>query len=242
MRRAYNLTPVSRAAGSLGAGVYAARIQKSAGSGLMLRAALKFSGRVVNRKSCPRRTQSETSFRSSGEPVGRGVCASHTCWVKNQFFTSSLRLDVNRFFGGVKGVRSVPEKKLQSKNCGTSTALILKGKSVMFQCSGFPAHRREELWRPRKILQEHAGAAFFKNRRHFSGSYRFQRNKRTLHTLYFLSLSTKLNNTNKNNNLHPTHPRRPWRPIVVFRPFQKTTFGTSNKNNHLAKTPKSPRC
>jgi hypothetical protein len=74
MRGAYNLTPVSKAAGSLGAGVYAARIQKSAGSGLMLRAALKFSGRVVNRKSCLRRTQGETSFRSSGEPVG-GVYA-----------------------------------------------------------------------------------------------------------------------------------------------------------------------
>jgi hypothetical protein len=112
----------------------------------------------------------------------------------------------------------------------------------MFQCSGFLAHRREELWRPRKILQERTGAAFFKNRRNFSGSYRFQRNKRTLHTLYFLSLSTKLNNTNKNSDLHPAHLRRPRPPIVVFRPFQKTTFGTSNKNNHLAKIPKSPRC
>jgi hypothetical protein len=222
--------------------VYARRIQKICRFRFNAACSIKVFGPCCQQEIVPAAHTRRDQFPKQRGACWRGVCASHTCWVKNQFFTSSLRLDVNRFFGGVKGVRSVPEKKLQSKNCGTSTALKLKGKSVMFQCSGFLAHRREGLWRPRKILQEHADAAFFKNRRHFSGSYRFQRNKRTLHTLYFLSLSTKLNNTNKNNNLHTTYPRRPRPPIVVFRPFQKTTFGTSNKNNHLAKTPKSPRC
>jgi hypothetical protein len=102
--------------------------QNLSGSGLMLRAALKFSGRVVNRKSCPRRgrwlqiaTKRETSF------LGGRRASAGEAGQKSVFYIQPTA-GCKTFFRGCQGGSQCSRKKATKQKSRNIYCVDIKGK------------------------------------------------------------------------------------------------------------------